>query len=223
MSSDDHWRASRLVATSHPRHTHSAYQNHTTLSGLRWPSSLYLNRDLPIGQFLIAFSIICCSGTFHWPVSKGYRKFHWPGISLLWYCLPDRMEPYLAVFHCYDLDKLIVKVIAVLSYSVMISSNCYSGRTQQIDKDDDFMSFFHIMFYETPLCISSGFCELGASPTLSTRACCVTSAELTIKKTQRQLQSENFIIYNLKRNFHHTDTICPVYPEEDKNSTLIWC
>ena len=79
-----------------------------------------------------------------------------------------------------------------------------NGRTQQIDTDDDFKSFFHIMFYETPLYMSSGFCELWGSSTLSTRACCVTSAELTIKKTQRQLQSEDFIISNLKMNFHHT-------------------
>ena len=96
-------------------------------------------------------------------------------------------NPTDQVSHCCDLDKQGV---------------CYSGWTQQIDTDDDFMSFF-ILFYETPLCISSGFCELAASSILSTRACCVTSAEFTIIKTQRQLQSENFIISNLKMNFHH--------------------
>ena len=51
--------------------------------------------------------------------------------------------------------------------------------------------------------MSTGFCELWDRSTLSTRACCVTSAELTIKKTQRQLQSENLLISNLKMNFHH--------------------
>ena len=46
---------------------------------------------------------------------------------------------------------------------------------------------FHILFfscimsYETPLCISSGFCELAASFILSTHAVGVTSAEITIK------------------------------------------
>ena len=83
------------------------------------------------------------------------------------------------------------------------SSNWYSGRT---DTDDDLLSFIsflsYIMSYETPLCISSGFCG-AASSILSTRACCVNSAELTIKKTQRQLQCGNFIISNLKMNFHH--------------------
>ena len=153
-------------------------------------------------QFKVS-TLICydlyCNGKFPWPVSKGNGKFHWPGVSLLWYCLPDRMDPYLAVSHCCDLDKQ-----GVCPYSVMFSSNCYSGRTQQIDTEDDFMHFFQILFYETPLCISSGFCELWGSSTLSTRACCVTSAELTIKKTQRQLQSENFIISNLKMNFYHS-------------------
>ena len=90
---------------------------------------------------------------------------------------------------------------------VFLPTGTADGRTQQIDTDDDHMSFIsffsYIMSYETPLCIISGFCELAASSTLSTRACCVNSAELTIKKTQRQLQSENFIISNLKMNFHH--------------------
>ena len=69
---------------------------------------------------------------------------------------------------------------------VFLPTGTADGRTQQIDTDDDFMSFFHIMSYEMPLSISSG--ELAASSILSTRACCVTSAELTIKTTQRQLQ-----------------------------------
>ena len=50
------------------------------------------------------------------------------------------------VSHCCDLDKQ-----GVCPYSVMFSSNCYSGQTQLIDTDNDFMSFLHIMFYEMPL------------------------------------------------------------------------
>ena len=125
-------------------------------------------------------------------------------------------NPYLVVSHCYNIDKQ-----GVCPYSVMFSSNCYSRRTQQIHTDDYFMSFFQIMFYKTPLCRSSGFCELGVSSTLSTHACCVTSAVLTMRETQRQLQSENFIISNLKMNYHHIAKGRAVQFEHAMRSTSI--
>ena len=109
-------------------------------------------------------------------------------------------NPYLVVSH------LINRVYALIWWCFLPTGTA-DGRTQQIDTDDDFMSFFLIyciMSYETPLCISSDFCELAASSILSTHACWVASAELTIKKTQRQLQSENLIISNLKMNLHHS-------------------
>ena len=68
---------------------------------------------------------------------------------------------------------------------VFLPTGTADGWTQQIDPDDDLTSsisfFSHIMSYERPLCISSGFCELAASSILSTHAVGVNSAELTIK------------------------------------------
>ena len=68
---------------------------------------------------------------------------------------------------------------------VFLPTDTADGQTQQIDPEDDCTSsiFFlsYIMSYETPLCISSGFCELAASSILSTHAVGVTSAEITIK------------------------------------------
>ena len=55
-------------------------------------------------------------------------------------------NPYLAVSHCFDLDKQ-----GVCPYLVMFSSNWYSGRTQQIDTDDDLMSF--MSFFSHILCL----------------------------------------------------------------------
>ena len=68
---------------------------------------------------------------------------------------------------------------------VFLPTGTADGRTQQIDPEDDLTSFIsflsYIMSYETPLCISSGFCELAASSILSTHACCCKLCRVTIK------------------------------------------
>ena len=67
---------------------------------------------------------------------------------------------------------------------VFLPTGTADGRTQQIDPEDDLTSISflsYIMSYETPLCISSVFCELAPSSILSTHAVGVTSAEITIK------------------------------------------
>ena len=132
----------------------------------------------PVFNFESIKLIVACNG-----------KFHWPGVSLLWYCLPDRMEPLFGGV------SLLWPQQCAWPYSVMFFSNCYRGRTQ--------MMISCLFFSEMLLSISTGFFGLWGSSTLRTRACCITSAELTIKKTQRQLKSENLIISNLKMNFHH--------------------
>ena len=65
-----------------------------------------------------------------------------------------------------------------------------------------YLFFSYIMSYETPLCIK--FWLLWMCSQFQFHACCVPSAELTIKWTQRQLRSENVIISNLTMNFHHS-------------------
>ena len=109
-------------------------------------------------------------------ICKG--KFNWPGVSLLW---PWQTGSVLQRTDTADRHRWWFHVFFYITFyeePLCISSGLSS----------------FILFYETPLCTSSGFCELAASSILSTQ------------KTQRQLQSENFIISNLKMNFHHTSS-----------------
>ena len=146
-----------------------------------------------------------CSWKIHWPVSKVVEI---PLTRCLTAVILSTWQDGTLIWRCLTALTLISRVYALIWWC--FSSNWYSGWTDTADRHRWWSHVFHVFFYmsyETPLCISSGFCELAASSNLSTRACCVTSAELTIKKNQRQPQSGNFIISNLKTNFHHIDYV----------------